>query len=186
MNNRVLLGLLAVLFVGTSAVQAQKFSKVDVSPADIASYPSNYKEADKKVRVIYSRPKLTSPKTGEQRTVSALAEYGKVWRTGANEAPEITFYQDVVFGGANVKAGTYALFSIPGEDSWTIILNEQIHTWGAYTYDKNKDLVRTTAKVSNSNNDIEAFSINFEPTENGYTLFMGWGKKIASILLEKS
>ena len=89
-------------------------------------------------------------------------------------------------GDKTVAPGTYSLLSIPSKDSWTIILNEQIHTWGAYTYDQSKDLVRAKASVSNSNNNIEAFSMNFQPTDDGYTLFMGWGKKIVSIVFEKS
>jgi hypothetical protein len=181
MNNRFLLGLLAVLFVGTSAVQAQKFSKVDVSPADIASYPSNYKESDKKVRVIYSRPKLTSPKTGEKRSVATLAEYGKVWRTGANEAPEITFYQDVVFGGANVKAGTYALFTIPGEGEWTVILNNNLNQWGAYFYDSTADVVRVKATESTDSTSLESFSMAYKKKGNGVELVMGWDKTRVSV-----
>ena len=54
----------------------------------------------------------------------------EVWRTGANEATEVTFYQDVNFGGKAVDAGTYTLYTIPGKDTWTIILNEALNQWG--------------------------------------------------------
>tara|TARA_B100001093_G_scaffold520464_1_gene616273 strand:+ start:1187 stop:1720 length:534 start_codon:yes stop_codon:yes gene_type:complete len=177
MKNYLLLALCAIGL--TTSVQAQSFAGLDKSPLDI-TYARQGRSAQPDARIVYSRPHLKG------RDLSQLAPSGKIWRTGANETTEITFYTSMKIGDKTVAPGTYSLFSIPGEDSWTIILNEQIHTWGAYTYDKNKDLVRTTAKVYNSNNDIEAFSISFEPTENGYTLFMGWGKKIASILLEKS
>jgi hypothetical protein len=66
---------------------------------DIAWFPAKHMDANKKMRVIYNRPQLKS------RSLSTLAPNDAVWRTGANEAPEITFYQDVVFGGKSVKAG---------------------------------------------------------------------------------
>lgn len=67
-----------------------------------------------------------------------LVPYNEIWRTGANEATEITFKKDVNFGGKPVKAGTYTLFSIPTEKEWTVILNSQLGQWGAYDYEKNK------------------------------------------------
>src|SRR5690606_41594082 len=88
---------------------AQKFSGLDKSPADIASYPSDYKISDKLIRITYSRPLL------KRRSISELAPAGKVWRTGANEATVITFYKDATIGGKSVSAGTYSLFTIPGE-----------------------------------------------------------------------
>ena len=174
MNNRLILGLFVALFVGTASVQAQKFGKLDVSPADIASYPANYKESNKVVRVIYSRPKLSDPKSGEKRSVANLAEYGKVWRTGANEAPEITFYKDVMFGGTAVKAGTYALFTIPGEGEWTIILNNNLNQWGAYFYDSKADVVRVKGKETQDKDSLEAFSIAYKEVDKGVHLVMGW------------
>ena len=93
----------------TTNTSAQKFSGMDKSPLDMASYPSDYKISEKVVRISYGRPQLND------RSLTELAPAGEVWRTGANEAPEITFYKDVTFGGEKVKAGTYALLSIPGE-----------------------------------------------------------------------
>ena len=91
----------------SSSLFAQDFGKLDASPMDIAWFPAKHMDANKKMRVIYNRPQLKS------RSLSTLAPNDAVWRTGANEAPEITFYQDVVFGGKRVKAGPYALFTIP-------------------------------------------------------------------------
>ena len=173
MNNRLLLGLFTSLFISATA-SAQKFSKADVSPADIASYPTSYKEANKNVRIIYSRPNLTSPKTGEKRSLADLAPVGKVWRTGANEAPEITFYQDVVFAGKAVKAGTYALFTIPGEGEWTVILNTNLNQWGAYFYDSAADVVRVQASASSDSSSLEQFSIAYKNSGKGVELVMGW------------
>jgi hypothetical protein len=128
----------------------------------------------KNVRIIYSRPNLTSPKTGEKRSLADLAPVGKVWRTGANEAPEITFYQDVVFAGKAVKAGTYALFTIPGEGEWTVILNTNLNQWGAYFYDSAADVVRVQASASSDSISLEQFSIAYKNSGKGVELVMGW------------
>lgn len=77
------------------------------------------------MKIVYGRPL----KNG--RTIfGGIIPYDKVWRTGANEATEITFYKDVVFGGQAVKAGTYSLFTIPGKKEWTFILNKDLDIWG--------------------------------------------------------
>ena len=115
----------------TTESMAQKFSNLDVSPMDAASYPSDYKISLKEVKVVYSRPQLKG------RSLSELAPNGKVWRTGANEATEITFYKDMFLGETPIKAGTYTLFTIPGEKTWTIIINKDINVWGSYFYNEN-------------------------------------------------
>lgn len=160
------------LFVATllmsSTLSAQDFGKLDVSPMDIAWFPAKHMDANKKMRVIYNRPQL------KNRSLSTLAPKDAVWRTGANEAPEITFYQDVIFGGKKVAAGTYALFTIPGDNSWTVILNSNLNQWGAYSYDEGADVLRVKAIVSESDEALEYFSMVFHE-ENGSTqLSMGW------------
>ena len=107
------LSTLIMCLVFASTATAQKFSGLDKSPMDVAAFPTSYKVADKLVKVTYSRPQLKG------RTIAELAPAGSVWRTGANEAVEITFYKDVDFGGKEVKAGTYSLFTIPGAKEWT-------------------------------------------------------------------
>jgi hypothetical protein len=169
MKNVFTLAIFTLALVFSTSLSAQKFSGLDKSPADIASYPSSYRVSDKAVRVIYSRPQLKG------RSLSELAPAGKVWRTGANEAVEITFYKDVTFGDAAVKAGTYSLFTIPGESQWTVILNKNLNQWGAYSYDKGADVARAMAGVSADEESLEAFSIAFKEVENGVHLVMGWG-----------
>ena len=158
----------ALVFVAQS--HAQDFSGLDKSPMDVAAYPSSYQKSDKMVRVTYSRPQLKG------RALSELAKPGEVWRTGANEASEITFYQDVNFGGQNVKAGTYSLFTIPGAGEWTVILNKNLNQWGAYSYDKGADVARVTAKATMDNKSLEEFSIAFKDVDGGAHMVMGWDK----------
>ncbi|MEN1783638.1 MAG: DUF2911 domain-containing protein [Bacteroidota bacterium] len=168
MKNLVI-GLCCAALFCTSGITAQKFSGLDKSPADITAFPSSYKVADKAVRVIYSRPQLKG------RSIGVLAPEGKVWRTGANEAAEITFYKDVTFGGTAVKAGTYALFTIPGESEWTVILNKNLNQWGAYSYDSAADVARVKAAASQDGESLEAFSMAFKEVKGGAHLVMGWG-----------
>ncbi len=159
----------ALALVFFTEARAQKFSGLDKSPADVASFPSSYKISNKTARVIYGRPQLKG------RAIGDLAPAGKVWRTGANEAPEITFYKDVTFGGQKVAAGTYALFTIPGDKEWTVILNNNLNQWGAYSYDNAADVVRVTSAVSSADEALEAFSIAFKEVDGGAHLIMGWG-----------
>lgn len=83
-----------------------------------------------------------SPGVKGRKIFGGLVPYGRVWRTGANEATTITFTDDVEVAGHPVAAGTYSLFTIPGETTWTIILNTENHQWGAYDYDAAADEVR--------------------------------------------
>ena len=156
----------AFLMVFSTNVNAQKFSGLDKSPMDAASYPSSYKESNKAVRVIYSRPQLKG------RALAELAPNGKVWRTGANEAAEITLYKDMMVGGQSVKAGTYSLATIPGDNEWTIIFNTDLNTWGSYFYNEANDVARFKVKTTTGDESLEAFSIAFD--ESG-TMHMGWG-----------
>jgi len=167
--------MLIALFVFSSTLMAQKFPDLDKSPMDAASYPSSYRESDKIVKVIYSRPQL------KKRSIDKLAPADKVWRTGANEAAEIIFYKDVTFGGKTVKAGTYSLFTIPGESEWTIILNNDLNVWGSYMYKQEEDVVRVSAKVTQNTKSIEAFSIAFDGEEEAFNMYLAWGKLRISI-----
>jgi hypothetical protein len=167
-----ILTLTTLLFalVLTTVVTAQEFSGMDKSPMDMAAYPTDYKISDKAMRIIYGRPQLKG------RSMSELAPTGKVWRTGANEAPEITFYKDVKFGGKDIKAGTYSLFTIPGDEEWTVILNKNLNQWGSYFYDESADVARIQVPNGSDVTPMEEFSIAFKDVEGGAHMIMGWDK----------
>ncbi len=103
---------------------------------------------------------------------SDLAPYGKVWRTGANDATTIDISKDVMVNGKALKAGKYALFTIPGEKEWTIILNKTSKQWGNYSYKESDDALRTTAK-SEANEMMERFTIK---AENSGEVALMWDK----------
>lgn len=152
---------------------AQKFASVDKSPLDITYYRAE-RNAPPMIKVIYSRPQLNG------RELSKLAPNGKMWRTGANEATEIKFFQDMNFGGKPVKAGTYSLFTIPGEKEWTVILNSELDVWGNFSYKEANDVVRINAPVS-SGDSIDDFSIVFEND----TMHIGWGTTRVAVPVSK-
>ena len=167
---------LAFFMLASDGLFAQKFPGLDKSPADIAYLRSGDRKAVAKV--IYSRPQ----KKGRE-VLGGLIPLGKVWRTGANEATEITFFQDVKFGGESVKAGTYAIFAIAGEDEWTVILNNDLNQWGAYNYKEASDQLRVTAKPQQTDDEIEAFTITFDKTEGGSNLILAWDRVMVPVLV---
>jgi len=167
------IAVFAITLISSTEISAQKFSKLDLSPLDAASYPSSYKISDKVVKVVYGRPQLKG------RDLAKLAPADKVWRTGANEAAEITFYKDVMFGAKAVKAGTYSLFTIPAlKGDWTVILSTARNVWGSYFYKQEEDVVRVPGIVTTSEKNIEAFSMLFD---EDMTLKMGWENTVVSV-----
>lgn len=150
------------------------FSKIDVSPMDVALFRADNNEP--MARVLYSRPQ-----TRNREVFGKLVPYGEVWRTGANEATEVTLYNDLMVGDKVIKKGTYTLFTIPEENEWTIILNKSTNIWGAYDYHVEKDVARITVPVRQSPVTIEALSMNFTPTNDGANLHIGWDDRFVKI-----
>ena len=150
-------------------VNAQKFKGLDASPMDAASFPVSYKESNKLVKITYSRPQLKG------RSIGELAPKGNVWRTGANEAAELTLYTDMMLGSTKIKAGTYTFYLIPGEKEWTAIVSTDINVWGSYFYNEKNDVARINVPVSKGEESLEAFSIAFEKSDDGIHMHLGWG-----------
>jgi hypothetical protein len=118
-----------------------------------------------KMSVTYGRPY----KKGRD-VFGSLVPFGQVWRTGADEATEITFKKDVVLNGTPVKKGTYTLFTVPNKQQWEIILNSKLGQWGAYEYDKTKDVMRAVAQPM----PLPAATEQFTITINGDGFRMEW------------
>lgn len=167
--------VIALLFfsgIFLKQAKAQDFKGLDKSPMDLVSYPDNYRISDKVIKIVYSRPQLKG------RSLANLAKFGKKWRTGANEATEITFFKDVNFGGTPVKSGTYTMYTIPGETNWTVVLSSQLNVWGVYFHKDENDVAKVTIPVKKSEEIIDIFSIVID---KDMTIHMGWGDVILSI-----
>lgn len=171
-KNLSILSIFIFVIVVSNQVNAQEFKGLDKSPMDIVSFPDNYRISDKIIKITYSRPQLKG------RSLAKLAPSGKKWRTGANEATEITFYKDVAIGGAPLKAGTYTLYTIPGPTNWTIVFSNQLNVWGAYFHKPENDVLRVVVPVTKAEESIEVFSISID---DQMTIHMGWGESIVSI-----
>lgn len=128
------------------------------------------------MELIYSRPSMKG-----RKVFGDLVPYGKVWRTGANSATRIKFLDDVTFGGQNLKAGEYALFTIPGENEWEIIINKGNANWGT-DYKQADDILRVKAKSTSLPTSVETFTIEFNNiTANTADLVIKWDKTAVTV-----
>jgi tetratricopeptide (TPR) repeat protein len=107
------------------------------------------------ITIDYSRPSARG-----RVAYGDLVPFGKVWRTGANASTKITFGEDVKLEGNPVPAGTYAFYTIPDKDEWTIILNKNITLWGSDGYKQEEDYLRFKVKTSALSNKVESFTFN--------------------------
>ena len=172
-----IVGLLSILLCAILTDAQSKTSPMDKSPLDISYYPVDYPvlKIQNKVneplvaRVVYSRPQ----KNG-RKLFGDLVSYGKVWRLGANEATEIEFFQDIRIDNKKIKKGRYTLYALVDTDKWTLILNKETDTWGAFRYDSAKDILRTTVPVEKTAEIAEAFSMEFQKMGKGAGLVIYW------------
>jgi tetratricopeptide (TPR) repeat protein len=133
-----------------------------------------------KVTITYSRPNVKG-----RKIFGGLQPYGEVWRTGANAATTITLTENTIIEGNKVPAGEYGLFTIPGPDEWTIILNKTFHQWGAYTYKQADDLLRFKIKPTTMNKSVETFTMQFsDATATSNDLNLIWDKTAVRIHFE--
>ncbi|HLS96461.1 Protein of unknown function (DUF2911) [Sphingobacterium allocomposti] len=124
----------------------------------------------KKVTLVYQRPNVNG-----RVIFGGLEPLGKVWRTGANTIPNITFEEEVTIEGHKVPAGTYGILSIPTDGDWTIILSKNPNQWGAYQYKQEEDFLRFPAKARKTAEKTETFTMAFENvTPNGADLSLAW------------
>ena len=173
----ILLGLL--LFPGFAPSAAgQSLPEPRQSPLGLSRVML---DDDSYVKIVYGRPQMRG-----REVFGQLVPYGEVWRTGANEATEITLAQPIRVEGELLEAGTYSVFSIPQEESWTIIFNEQLGAWGAYSYDEAADVMRAEVPVERIQEPAEAFTIMFEQEENAQEahLVMQWETTRVQLLLQ--
>ena len=171
-----LIACFILLFATASLTQAQ-----DTKP--IASPKVTVESPDRSIKVVYGQPSKKGRVIFGADGSASLEKYGKVWRTGANEATEVTFKNDVMFGGKMVKAGTYTLFTIPNEKEWSVILNSTLGQWGAYDYEKIKgsDVAMITVPVSATKTSIEKLTI----TPANSSIAIAWDTVTISIPVMK-
>lgn len=175
-QRRLTISLAAVacsLFAASAAAQLQ-------TPAASPFAKLEQKVGLTDVTVEYSRPSMKG-----REIFGGLVPFGKIWRTGANQPTKLTFSQDVTLGGEAVPAGTYALYTIPGEAEWTVIVSRKTDLWGASGYDEANDLARFTVKPESLSDEVETFAIGLESLRNDSAeLVLDWELTRVSLPLE--
>lgn len=173
-RKQLTLGVSLVVFFVALAMAQQP-------PQDKSKRPSPPGTAEvtlksKKITIDYSRPSLKGRKVGQE-----LAPYGKVWRTGANEATALTTEIDLTIGGAKVPAGKYTLYTLPAEGTWKLIINKQTGQWGT-EYDEAQDLARVDMKKTALPQSVEQFTISLDKkSENTADLNLDWENTRVSV-----
>lgn len=134
------------------------------------------------VAVDYSRPGL---KGRGKKIFGDLVPYGEVWRTGANESTKVTFEDDVTIAGKPLAAGTYALYTIPGKDKWSVIFSKNTELWGDSGYNPEDDAVRVEVNPTTIPYPVETFTIDFSDyTKNSANLNISWDNTMVSVPVE--
>lgn len=168
MQKRFVLFTLFSFVLATAAAFAQKPSPAASASCDLGG--------GKTIKTDYSSPRMKG-----RKIFGGLVPFGKVWRTGANEATTFVTSGEVEVGEKTVPAGSYTLFTVPEANKWTLIINKKTGEWGIpYKYESD-ELARVDMKVSKLPSPVEDFSISYEKSGNGCTLQMDWETTRASV-----
>jgi Protein of unknown function (DUF2911) len=153
LTSRLLLALTCLCLL---VLSAPAFAQTQKPAEDKSKRPSPPATVTGSGFVIeYSRPAMKG-----RPVFGKLVPYGQVWRTGANEATTFEAKQAVTINGKALPAGKYALFTIPGEQEWTLIFNKTANQWGAYDYKQADDALRVTLKPAKTAQPVEQFTIS--------------------------
>ncbi|QMW00486.1 DUF2911 domain-containing protein [Spirosoma foliorum] len=169
----LILGIIAaVVLIGYFSLRSWTKSS---SPEAVAQVDQN----GLKIKVDYCQPY----KKG-RKIFGGLVPYGKVWRTGANEATIIEFDQNVVIAGQPLEKGEYTLWTIPSSDGWIAIFNSETGQWGT-SYDQTKDVLRVPVASRKHSPMAEQFYISFSPSTTGTDMVLAWDETEAIIPVQK-
>lgn len=172
-----------IIAIITAALVSFRFYTKSFSPQD----SSEFEEEGNKIKVIYSRPYKR-----QREIFGSLVPYGKVWRTGANEATTFETTMDIKVGGKLLSAGTYTLFTIPEEDSWSIIFNKEVGQWGVDPFsgeanrDETLDVLKVEVQPIKSQHVFEQFTINFEHVAHELDMILMWDQTLVVVPLSEN
>lgn len=167
--NRVLVLLVPLAVVTLISVATAQMSRV--SPHETTELTVD----GKKISVTYGRPSLKGRKVGVE-----LAPYGKVWRTGADEATMFKTDADLKIGDLAIPKGSYTIYTLPSESGWKLIINKMVNQWGT-VYDQNQDFARIDMKVGKTSSPIEKFTITLAKAGSGGVMKLEWENTVASV-----
>ncbi|UJP64290.1 DUF2911 domain-containing protein [Mongoliitalea daihaiensis] len=175
---KVHVGFLAALFMAAFWIntEAQQINMPQASPSAKISQKIGLTD----VTIEYARPSMKG-----RKIFGELVPFGDVWRTGANAATLLTFSTDVSIENQPLPAGTYALYTIPGRDDWTIIISSNTKLWGAVGYNAEDDVLRATVKSGKTGQRYETMEFNFvDMTDNAASVAIKWENTRVSFRIE--
>lgn len=171
-SQKFFLGTVLFFCLTTTVAYGQDAMKSRPSPLAIVAI--RYK--DSYIKITYSQPQ----KRGRE-IFGKLVPFDQVWRTGANEATEITTTKNIQINGALLKAGTYSIFTIPKKDAWTVIINSEVGLWGAYNYNSKLDVLKFDVPSTATDTIYESFTMQFDHRNEVADLLLYWDKTKISI-----
>jgi len=172
----LVLGVILVIILGVLTYFRIYYTK-SFSPEDRVKF----EEGDAKISVFYNRP------SKKGRVIfGELVPYDKVWRTGANESTTFETNKDLIFGDKTLKAGKYSLWTIPGEQTWTILFNSESGQWGVgFNGEANrnpvKDVLSVEAPSVSTKKEFEQFTIAIEKMGEEHELTFIWDKTLVAV-----
>lgn len=168
--------IVVLLLLTCTIAHSQDSVKPRPSPLAIV----NLRHKDAYLKITYSQPHKRN-----REIFGNLVPYGQIWRTGANEATEVTLTRDILLNNQILKAGTYSLFTIPEKEKWTIIINAETGLWGTYNYNQVLDVLRFEVPVQRIAPIVyEAFTIQLIQRNELADLLMLWDDVKVSIPLK--
>ncbi|MBS9524575.1 DUF2911 domain-containing protein [Litoribacter ruber] len=176
MKRKLALFVILLSMMGYASVNGQQIQMPQASPEATLSQKIGLTD----VKIEYSRPSMKG-----RKIFGELVPYGKVWRTGANAATIITFSTDVKVEGRDLEKGSYAIYSIPEKEDWTIIFSKNTKLWGSIGYDQADDVFRFRVRPSKTANKYETMEINFvDMTDTGASVAMKWERTSVKFRIE--
>ena len=184
-NGLVVAGLAAGVFLVPEPASSQDLHP-SRRPSPIGIAKSHIGETY--VKVTYGRPYIRGRRIfgAPADTVTYLVPFGQLWRTGANEATELTTTAPLQIAGQRLAAGTYAIFTVPAASSWEVRFSPQLGLDGtgrideesgeftADVHDPSRDVLRVTVPSGGTSEDVDQFTIEFEKTGTGVDMVMRW------------
>ena len=169
---RISLFAVLLLAVSTLTLAQQDKSKRPSPPAQAECKLSS----GKTIHIDYS-----SPRAKGRKIYGGLVPFGKVWRTGANEATSLTTDTAFTVGGKDVPAGSYTLFTVPNADKWSLVISKKTGEWGTDYPGEKEDLARVDMAVSKTASPVENFTIGFDAKGTSCTMNIDWESTRASV-----
>lgn len=162
----------SVILAGTIMVSYMIFktNTKSFSPEDTVTFPAN----DLTLEVFYNRPYKK-----DREIFGGLVPYGEVWRTGANEATTFFTNKDILVDGSILSAGTYTLWTIPMENSWKVIFNSKLYSWGITpdglpSREAEFDVLTIEVPATKLKDPLEQFTIEFKNSHDFILMTMAW------------